>query len=175
MGKKNTETRKSKSKTRKKILERINPNAAGIDIGANFHFAAIPEDCTEGNVRKFGPFTNDLHQLADWLTEHRIKTVVMESTGVYWIPVFQIKHLAEFLNQKIETVITVCGNTDQACPMFPGQVNRYHWGFDDPAHAVGSEEEVLSIFRRTRDEMLRIFEAYGAGRNNERTKMREGL
>jgi transposase len=90
MGKKNTTTGKSKPKTRKKILERINPNAAGIDIGANFHFAAIPEACAEENVRKFGPFTSDLHQLGDWLTEHRIKTVVMESTGVYWIPVFQI-------------------------------------------------------------------------------------
>jgi arsenate reductase len=51
------------------------------------------------------------------------------------------KHLDEFLGQnKIETVITVCGNTDQACPMFPGQVNRYHWGFDDPAKAQGTDE-----------------------------------
>jgi transposase len=90
MAKKNTTSRKSKSKARKSVLERINPNAAGIDIGANFHLVAIPEDRAEENIRKFGPFTSDLHRLADWLTEHHIETVVMESTGVYWIPVFQI-------------------------------------------------------------------------------------
>jgi arsenate reductase (thioredoxin) len=49
------------------------------------------------------------------------------------------KHLEEFLgDNKIETVITVCGKADQACPMCPGQVNRYHWGFDDPAKAEGT-------------------------------------
>lgn len=74
------------------------------------------------------------------------------------------KHLSEFLNQDIETVITVCGNADQACPMFPGQVNRHHWGFDDPAHATGTEEEQLQVFRRVRDEIRRVFEAYAAGR-----------
>jgi arsenate reductase len=74
------------------------------------------------------------------------------------------KHLSEFLNQPVETVITVCGNADQACPMFPGQVNRYHWGFDDPAHATGTEEEQMAVFRRVRDEIRRVFEAYGAGR-----------
>ena len=73
------------------------------------------------------------------------------------------KHLNEFLGKKIDTVITVCGNADQACPMFPGQVNRYHWGFDDPAHATGTEEEILAIFRRVRDQIKLVFEAYAAG------------
>ena len=73
------------------------------------------------------------------------------------------KHLNEFLDRKIDTVITVCGNADQACPMFPGQVNRYHWGFDDPAHATGTEEEVLAVFRRVRDQIKLVFEAYVAG------------
>ena len=78
------------------------------------------------------------------------------------------KHLDEFLGQnKIETVITVCGNTDQACPMFPGQVNRYHWGFDDPAKAQGTDEDQLAVFRRVRDEIQRIFEAYAAGRRDQ--------
>jgi len=74
------------------------------------------------------------------------------------------KHMNEFLTQDVETVITVCGNADQACPMFPGQVNRYHWGFDDPAHATGSEDEQMEMFRRVRDEIRRVFEAYAAGR-----------
>lgn len=74
------------------------------------------------------------------------------------------KHLDEFLNEPVETVITVCGNADQVCPAFPGQVRRHHWGFDDPAHATGSEEEVFGVFRRVRDEIRRVFEAYAAGR-----------
>ena len=74
------------------------------------------------------------------------------------------KHLDEFLSQDVETVVTVCGNADQACPMFPGQANRHHWGFDDPAHATGTEEEQMQVFRRVRDEIRRVFEAYAAGR-----------
>jgi arsenate reductase len=73
------------------------------------------------------------------------------------------KHLDEFLSQPIHTVITVCGKADQVCPMFPGQVNRYHWGFDDPAHATGTEAEQFEVFRRVRDEIRRVFEAYAAG------------
>jgi arsenate reductase len=81
------------------------------------------------------------------------------------------KHLNEFFKQDVETVVTVCGNADQACPMFPGQVNRYHWGFDDPAHATGSDEEKLAAFRRVRDEIKRVFEAYAAGRLNEAKRL----
>jgi arsenate reductase (thioredoxin) len=73
------------------------------------------------------------------------------------------KHMNEFLNRKVDTVITVCGNADQACPIFPGQLNRYHWGFDDPAHAEGTEEEIYAEFRRVRDQMRLVFEAYAAG------------
>jgi arsenate reductase len=73
------------------------------------------------------------------------------------------KHMNEFLNRQIDTVVTVCGNADQACPMFPGQVNRYHWGFDDPAHATGTEEEILAVFRSVRDQIKLVFEAYAMG------------
>ena len=73
------------------------------------------------------------------------------------------KHMNDFLEQDITTVVTVCGNADQACPMFPGQVHRYHWGFDDPAHATGTDEEVMEVFRRVRNEIKLVFEAYAAG------------
>ena len=73
------------------------------------------------------------------------------------------KHMNDFLDKKITTVITVCGNADQACPMFPGQVNRHHWGFDDPAHAKGTEEEILAQFHTVRDQIQLVFEAYAAG------------
>ena len=73
------------------------------------------------------------------------------------------KHMNEFLTGNVSTVITVCGNADQACPMFPGQVNRYHWGFTDPAHATGTEEEIVEAFRQVRDQIKLVFEAYAAG------------
>ena len=80
------------------------------------------------------------------------------------------KHMDEFLSRKVETVVTVCGNADQACPMFPGQMNRHHWGFDDPAHATGTEEQQMEVFRRVRDEIRRVFEAYAAGRRDGGSK-----
>ena len=73
------------------------------------------------------------------------------------------KHMNDFLDRKIHTVITVCGNADQACPMYPGQVKRYHWGFEDPAHAKGTDDEILAEFRRVRDQIRLVFEAYAAG------------
>ena len=78
------------------------------------------------------------------------------------------KHMNDFLDRQIDTVITVCGNADQACPMFPGQVHRHHWGFDDPAHATGTDDEIMAQFRRVRDQIKRVFEAYAAG-------IREGM
>lgn len=83
------------------------------------------------------------------------------------ISAHQSKHLDDFLNQPVETVITVCGKADQVCPMFPGQMNRHHFPFDDPAHATGTEEEQLAVFRRVRDEVRAVFEAYAAGRKDE--------
>lgn len=73
------------------------------------------------------------------------------------------KHMDEFLNRKMTTVITVCSDADAACPMFPGQVNRHHWGFDDPARARGTDAEILAEFRRVRDQIQLVFEAYAAG------------
>ncbi len=69
----------------------VNANAAGIDIGASVHFVAVPEgrDPTT-NVRSFGCFTADLEGIVDWLTECKITTVAMESTGVYWIPLYEL-------------------------------------------------------------------------------------
>ncbi len=78
------------------------------------------------------------------------------------------KNLDEFLDQNVETVITVCGNADDACPTFPGQARRYCWTFDDPADAEGSEEEQMAFFVRVRDEINRIFTAYAMGRIDEK-------
>lgn len=96
---------------------------------------------------------------------HPLAIRAMQEIGID-ISSHRSKHLNEFLDQPVETVITVCGKADQACPIFPGQVNRYHWGFDDPAHAEGSEEEKLAVFRRVRDEIRQVFETYAAERRN---------
>ncbi|HZC23739.1 MAG TPA: arsenate reductase ArsC [Candidatus Binatia bacterium] len=97
---------------------------------------------------------------------HPMAIQVMKEIGVD-VSGHRSKHMDEFLKQSVETVITVCGNADQACPMFPGQVNRYHWGFDDPAHATGTDAEKLAVFRRVRDEIKRVFEAYASGRRDQ--------
>lgn len=68
----------------------LNPDAAGIDIGAREHYVAVPAERDEQPVRCFGAFTEDLQRLAQWLLQCGIKTVAMESTGVYWIPLYQI-------------------------------------------------------------------------------------
>ena len=71
-------------------LSQLNLNAAGIDVGASSHFVAVPADRTEQPVQEFEAFTADLYRLADWLAECGVKTVAMESTGVYWIPLFGV-------------------------------------------------------------------------------------
>ncbi len=71
-------------------LSQLNLNAAGIDVGATSHFVAVPADRSEEPVREFAAFTADLYRLADWLVECLVGTVVMESTGVYWIPLFGV-------------------------------------------------------------------------------------
>jgi arsenate reductase len=100
---------------------------------------------------------------------HPLSVEVMRELGID-ISAHHSKHMDEFLPRDVETVITVCGNADQACPMFPGQRNRHHWGFDDPAHATGSREEQLVVFRRVRDEIKRVFEAYAQGRRDQASR-----
>jgi len=76
--------------TRLDALKQINLNAAGIDVGDSQMYVAVPEDRDEQFVRVFGTFTRDLVSIAQWLKQCRVTTVAMESTGVYWIPLFEI-------------------------------------------------------------------------------------
>jgi arsenate reductase len=96
---------------------------------------------------------------------HPLAIRVMREIGLD-ISGHRSKPMSEFMQAQIETVITVCGNADQACPVFPGQVNRHHWPFEDPAHATGTEEEQLAVFRRVLREMRRTLDAYVAGRRD---------
>lgn len=95
---KDTQKKQYKSKRKKgvsqikmpKHLEHINTMAAGIDVGSKSHFVAIPEGIDEISVREFKSFTTDLYELVNWLKKCKIKTVAMESTGVYWIPLYEL-------------------------------------------------------------------------------------
>ena len=85
--------KKSFRKGRMKLprhLQHINQYAAGIDIGSRSHFVAVPEGADEDPIREFSTFTGDLERLAEWLRACGVTTVAMESTGIYWIPVFEI-------------------------------------------------------------------------------------
>ena len=97
---------------------------------------------------------------------HPLAIRVMAEIGID-LSTHTSKHMDEFLTQQVETVITVCGNADQACPMFPGQLNRHHFPFLDPAHATGTEEEQLTVFREVRDGIAAVFGAYAEGRLDE--------
>lgn len=96
---------------------------------------------------------------------HPLAIRVMQEIGID-LSTHRSKSMNEFLQTPVETVITVCGNADQACPVYPGQVNRHHWPFYDPAHATGTEEEQLAVFRRVRDEIRQVFGAYADGRRD---------
>jgi transposase len=89
MSKSSTHLRKKK-KSATQVRPVPRPDAAGIDLGATVHYVAVPPDCDTEPVRSFGTQTADLHALADWLIACKIKTVAMEATGVYWVPLFQI-------------------------------------------------------------------------------------
>jgi len=84
------QSRKPSKRGSPSLIERIKPNAAGIDCGSEQHYVAVPPDRDPEPVRSFKTFTADLNRLADWLAACGIETVAMESTGVYWIPIYEI-------------------------------------------------------------------------------------
>jgi transposase len=89
-------TRQQKKKLARRLwsenpgLELVHPNAAGIDIGSRQHYVAVGPDRDPQPVRTFGCFTQDLHRMAEWLQACGVRTIAMQSTGVYWIPVYDV-------------------------------------------------------------------------------------
>jgi len=79
------------------------------------------------------------------------------------------EHLDQYLNSGIDTVITVCDNANESCPVFPGKVTRYHWPFEDPPRAAREGEAAIDAFRRIRDQIKLVFEAYAAGYREAKT------
>jgi transposase len=99
----------------------LNPDSAGIDIGASFHVVAIPPDRCQEPIQTFKAFTHDLHRMADWLVSHGITTVAMESTGVYWVPVYEILE-----ERGLEVVLSNARDT-RSVPGRKTDVNDAQW------------------------------------------------
>ena len=90
MMKNNEQSNPVKKKRISKFLEQVNLYAAGIDIGSQSHYVSVPDELASESVREYSCFTGDLNRMADWLVEIGIQTVAMESTGIYWIPAYEI-------------------------------------------------------------------------------------
>lgn len=102
-------------------LSVIHEFAAGIDIGSRFHVVAVPPGIASEAVQTFGSYTNELHRMADWLTEIGVTTVAMESTGVYWVPVYEI------LEERGLEVVLVNPRESRNVPGRKTDVNDAQW------------------------------------------------
>ena len=79
-----------KRKVKEEELKLVNAHAAGIDIGSGEHWVSVHSSFCDNNIRKFGVYTSDLLEIADWLKECEVTSVIMESTGIYWIPLYEV-------------------------------------------------------------------------------------
>jgi transposase len=125
-------------------LTTVNPNAAGLDVGSTFHVVAVPPDRDEQPVRTFQSFTADLHALADWLHKSGITSIAMESTGVYWIPVYEI------LERRGFEVLLVNARDSKNVPGRKTDVNDAQWLQQLHQHGL------LRGSFRPRDEIVRV-------------------
>ena len=145
-------TKKSRSK---RDISPTHPDAAAIDIGATMHVAAVGPDKVSEPVRSFGTFTGDLHRLADWFKQCGVRTVAMESTGVYWIPVFEI------LDQRGFDVILVNARDAKHVPGRKTDISDAQWlqrlheyGLLRASFRLKGEVAVLRAYLRQRERLL---------------------
>src|SRR5579863_8734937 len=113
-------SKRSKSRNGGK-MQMVHPDAAAINVGATMHMAAVRADRALEPVRSFGTFTADLHRLVDWFTECGVETIVMESTSVYWIPIF------ELLDERGFTVFLVNARDAKHVPGRKTDVSDAQW------------------------------------------------
>jgi arsenate reductase len=116
----------------------------------------------EGMLRRIAGDRFDVYSagtIASFVRPQAIRA--MEEIGID-IGSQRSKSVDEFAGQSFDYVITVCDNAKQNCPVFPGKTERIHWSFDDPAEAVGSDDEVMAVFRRVRDKIRLKLEDFAA-------------
>jgi transposase len=145
----------SKKPRRKRDISPTHPNAAAIDIGATMHVAAVGPDKDPEPVRSFGTFTGDLHKLADWFEQCGVRTVAMESTGVYWIPVFEI------LDQRGFEVILVNARDAKHVPGRKTDISDAQWlqrlheyGLLRASFRLKGEVAIMRAYLRQRERLL---------------------
>lgn len=139
-----------------KHLEQINLYAAGVDIGSESHYVAVPEGLDDDPVRSFFCFTGDLERLADWLVQIGIQTVAMESTGIYWIPLFEIleERGLEVLLVNARHVKNVSGRkTDVLDCQWLQQLHTY--GLLEGAFRPPEQVTALRAYMRQRETLVR--------------------
>ncbi len=137
-------------------FEAVNPRAAGIDVGDRVHFVAVPDPSGTPAWRKFDSFTQDLHRIADWLEEERITTVALESTGVYWIPLFEVLESRGFTVCLVDTrrLKSVPGRkTDVKDCQWLQQLHTY--GLLQSAFRPDEEVTRLRTYLRQREMLIR--------------------
>ena len=151
----------SRRQGKKQQFSLINPNAAGIDIGSQFHVVAVPPDRDKTPVRTFKTFTGQLHELVDWLESIDIDTVAMESTGVYWLPLFEILQ-----SRGIEVLLTNARDSKQV-PGRKTDVNDAQWLLQLHQYGLlrGSFQPTLEIaglraYMRQRERLLEYAAAH---------------
>ena len=147
--------RKKKSKARRRRFSSMNPTSAGIDIGARFHVVAVPATMDSEPVRTFKSFTGDLHRMAEWLTQVGVTTVAMESTGIYWVPAFEIleAHGFEVLLVNARSVKNVPGRkTDVSDAQWIQQLHEY--GLLRGSFRPAQKAAELRAYLRHRDRLL---------------------
>jgi len=140
---------------RKRDEEIVFPNAAGIDVGASSHWVAVPRHSTDESVREFGAMTDDLNAMADWLLACGVDTVALESTGVYWIPVYEV------LEQRGLTLWLVDARQMKYVPGRKSDVQDCQWlqklmslGFLRAAWRPNGEVCVVRAVARQRDVLI---------------------
>ena len=152
---------KAKQKGKRQQFSLINPNAAGIDIGSQFHVVAVPSDRDNKPVRTFKTFTGQLHELVNWIESIGIDTVAMESTGVYWLPLFEILQ-----SRGIEVLLTNARDSKQV-PGRKTDVNDAQWllqlhqyGLLRGSFQPTSEIAALRAYMRQRERLLEYAAAH---------------
>lgn len=145
----------AKSAAKQSGLPVVHERAAGIDIGSRFHVAAVPPVCSDEPVQTFQAFTGDLQRMADWLVSAGVKTVAMESTGVYWVPVFEI------LEERGIEVILANAREARAVPGRKSDVNDAQWlqrlhacGLLRASFRPAREIAALRVYLRQRERLL---------------------
>lgn len=152
------------SKTRSRVVEErsvqgglpvLRPDAAGIDVGSRSHYVAVPHDRDANPVREFASFTTGLESLAKWLEQCNVKTVAMESTGVFWIPVYELLEARGF------EVLLVCSSHLRNVPGRKSDVMDCRWiqqlhsfGLLRPSFRPGADFVELRAYMRQRTRII---------------------